>query len=122
MNAPEKIHPTVVAAMLPDEELGRQIVALRYDLTLEVLRGMVAEAKRQHDGDLARGRVKLAAELANVHAALEQAMDSMVNVVQICRPHIEAEKAFGTSAPEPAPSAPALFQMTQSCASMASHD
>lgn len=90
---PEKIHPTAVHAAHPGEELGRQIVALRYDLTLEVLRGMVAEAKRQHDNDLARGRVKLAAELANVHAALEQALDSMVNVVEICRPHIEAEKA-----------------------------
>lgn len=92
MSQPEKLHPTTVKAAHPNEELGRQIVALRYDLTLDVLRGMAAEAKRQHGGDLARGRVKLAAELANVHAALQQALGSMAKVVEICRPHIEADK------------------------------
>lgn len=92
MVTPDKIHPTSITATHPDEEMGRQIVAMRYDFTLDVLRGMVAEAKRQHEGDLAAGKAKLAAELANFHAALEQAFSSMENVVEICRPYIEAEK------------------------------
>lgn len=42
-----QLHPTTVMGVQPTEELGRAIMALRYDLLAPVLKGMLMEA-RQH--------------------------------------------------------------------------
>lgn len=89
----EKIHPTDVSGIAPDEQLGRQVLALRYDLALQVLAGMKNEAGRQALADDKRGRVRLAARLRELECALDRAVGAMERVVDICRQHIEAEKA-----------------------------
>ena len=78
----------------PTEELGRAIMALRYDLLGPVLTGMLQEANRQKTNDEAAGHVKLAFRLNDLSAGIENALEGCHEVMRICRPHIEAEKAY----------------------------
>ena len=87
-----KIHPVTAEGIAPSKELGRALTALRYDLLLPVLEGMIEEAYRERDGDEKRGRVKLSKELDSYAVSLAQAKSHLEKMVAICRPYIEREK------------------------------
>lgn len=88
----DKIHPTHIHETSPNENLGKEIFALRYDLLLEVVRGMKKEAHRQAEGDRQRERLKLAKELEKSILLLEELEVNVETLVAICAPYIEAEK------------------------------
>lgn len=89
----EKIHPTTLRTNVPDQDLGRQLMALRYDLLQDVLVGMWREARRQASADEERGRNHLAAGLDRFAMAIDMAMEVMgEEILPICEPYIEAEK------------------------------
>lgn len=92
MNIEQKIHPTKVVGVDPTAELGKAIIALRYDLALPIFEGMIVEAKRQAVGDEGRGRIKLASELRVLTSSLETAEESLKKIIAICSSHIEREK------------------------------
>jgi hypothetical protein len=96
-----KLHPTTVMGLKPTEELGRQIMALRYDLIAPVLEGMRKEAFRQSREDEKAGKVKLAYRMREMSFGVENAATALDNVLSICKEFIDAEKAavtvtFGT--------------------------
>ena len=91
----DKIHPTSLETTVPSEELGRQIMALRYDLVLEVLKGMLQECNRQAAGDAEVGRERMSERLKAVSLTIEDLIDDMSVVVRLCRPYIEKERADG---------------------------
>lgn len=88
-----KLHPTTVMGLEPTEELGRAIMALRYDLIAPVLKGMQAEAKRQAEADYANGRQSLAGDLRTLEGALYSVIDAAEDIAEKCEVFIEAEKA-----------------------------
>lgn len=87
----DKLHSTVVTAT-SGEELGRQIMQMRYDEVLKVLQGMQREAQLQSINDEIRGRHQLAAALKDVHHSFRQVNVWMKEAVQICQPYIDHEK------------------------------
>jgi hypothetical protein len=92
----DKIHSTRVLGLDPTEELGKAIVAMRYDCILPIIEGMIQEAQRQEKGDRGRGRVKLAERLALLVGSLEDVREDVEHLVTICRPYIEEEKRLQT--------------------------
>jgi hypothetical protein len=92
MNSIEKIHPTQVQGLTPTKELGRDIVALRYDLALPVIEGMIEEFLRQERGDMNRGRIKLAKELGEAARLMSIVKAHIEKIISICAPYIEKEK------------------------------
>lgn len=88
----KKIHPTLVQGIVPTKELGRDIVALRYDLLLPVVEGMIEEFLRQERGDMNRGRIKLAKELGEAARAMSVVRVHVEKNISICTPYIEKEK------------------------------
>lgn len=89
----DKIHPIKIRQNIePDEDLGRSLVALRYDKFLPVIEGMIKEARRQSEGDMRRGRTKLANSLLNLSRSLENSKNDLENIVKICKVYIEEEK------------------------------
>jgi hypothetical protein len=88
----DKIHPTTIQEKTPSEILGTELFALRYDLLLEVVRGMKKEAERQAEGDRKRGRTKLAQELEKSASTLGKLEEEVGRLVYICAPYIKAEK------------------------------
>lgn len=89
----DKLHPVnVVGESGP--ELGRKIVAMRYDKVLEVVTGMKDEALRQAEGDAKRGYKKLSQQLDDLYWALRLAEVHLEEICQICRPHIQEEIDF----------------------------
>lgn len=89
----DKIHPTKVLNLNPSKELGKEIIALRYNLIIPILEGMLEETKRQENGDRSRGRIKLANELEKLYQTISQVKSSTENLITICKPYIEKEKA-----------------------------
>lgn len=87
-----KIHPVTAEGIVPSKELGRALTALRYDLLLPVIEGMIEEALRERDGDEKRGRVKLSKELDSYATSLLQAKNHLEKMVVICGPYIDREK------------------------------
>jgi Fe-S oxidoreductase len=85
-----KIHPTFVTAT-SGEELGRQIMSMRYDEVLKVLSGMKLEATSQANGDYRRGYTLLSSALLDLFDSLKNAERDMANIVNICRPYIDKE-------------------------------
>ena len=90
----DKIHPTLVNLLLPDENLGKEIIALRYDLIIPIIDGMIKESERQETGDRGRGRIKLANELNELTQNLKDTRVTVENLVKICKPYIEREKSL----------------------------
>ena len=88
----KKIHPTLVQGIVPTKELGRDIVALRYDLLLPIVDGMIEEFLRQERGDMNRGRVKLAKELGEAARAMSVVKVHVEKSISICTLYIEKEK------------------------------
>ena len=43
----DKIHPTLVNKIKPSEEFGKEIIALRYDLILPIIKGMKKQTKKE---------------------------------------------------------------------------
>lgn len=86
------LHPTVLTTTSPGDELGRQLMSLRYDLLTETLKGMVNEARRQCYNDNQLGRSKLSDRLSLVAVGLQSVVFNMEHVVRICSPYIDAEK------------------------------
>jgi hypothetical protein len=85
-------HPIRITTLNPSEEMGKQIMCLRYDLMVLVLRGMAAEAARQAAGDLAFHRPKLGLQLTMLSQKLQIATFTADDVVRICQPYIDKEK------------------------------
>lgn len=92
----DKVHSTNVLGLEPTEELGKAIIAMRYDCILPIIEGMIQEAQRQEKGDRGRGRVKLADRLASFVRSLESVQSDGEKLVAICRPYIEEEKRLQT--------------------------
>ncbi|MFA6608653.1 MAG: hypothetical protein WCT07_01980 [Candidatus Paceibacterota bacterium] len=88
----EKVHPTKVLGLEPNETLGKEIMALRYDLILPIIKGMAKEIKRQEAGDRSRERTKLANELEKLQETITSVTSHIENLVTICKPYIEQEK------------------------------
>lgn len=89
---PDKLHPLEIATLVPSEEMGRQLMALRYDLLVPVLRGMAAEALRQANGDREKGRPQLGATMSDMALNLRAAAVTAEEAALICNYYIEAEK------------------------------
>lgn len=88
----DKIHPTTIGDLEATNEVGISLGKLRYDILLEVLQGLHFELLRQRDGDVGRGRIKLAKTLDDTAGSLSVVMFSLEKAVGICRPYIEEEK------------------------------
>ena len=73
------------------EQLGRDIMRLRYDATLAVIHGMALEAYDQMQNDAARGRKTLARLLAAVYIGLSGTRRALQLVWTLCRPHMQHE-------------------------------
>lgn len=91
MSTPDKMHPTSVT-VTSGEELGRQIMRLRYDELQKVLTGMREECSRQMHADRERGRTGLFGHLRHLLAHLASAQERTAKIVKLCRPYIEKEK------------------------------
>jgi hypothetical protein len=89
-----KTHPTAINDVTSFEDLGRQIGRLRYDLMQKVLVGMLQEIRTQQVNDETEGKVKLAYRLNELGDGLENANTAADEVIRICKPHIDAEKAY----------------------------
>jgi hypothetical protein len=89
-----KTHPTALNEITSYEDLGRQIVGLRYDLLERVLQGMLEEARRQEQSDEKAKRVILSLKLGQMADGIECALEGAQNVAHVCRTHIEAEKSY----------------------------
>lgn len=96
----DKIHPTAVTAT-SGQELGRQIMQMRYDEALKVLEGMMSEVQLQSVNDQIRGRTQLSAALKDLHQSFRQAKVWMKEAIQICEPYIEAEKSVSKDQAHP---------------------
>lgn len=88
----EKLHPTKIGEIEADEELGRQLMRLRFDKLQLVLKGMSHEAHEQAMKDLDRERFRLGTLLARTSAVLDETRGFVNSIVQVCKKHIEAEK------------------------------
>lgn len=82
----------MLETLIPSEEMGRQLMRLRYDLLQNVLRGMEQEAYRQARADQARKRFLLADALAQLGWQLSDLTKCMEKVLRICRPYIDRER------------------------------
>lgn len=80
-------HPSEVATTDPKKNLGKQIIAMRYDVTHWVIEDMVTQTLVEAAGDKAAGRPKLAAALEKVAERLSQAAQALVPVIEICASH-----------------------------------
>lgn len=89
----EKMHPTTTATTQGGEQLGRQVMALRYDLVSETLQGMLAEASRQAEADAGRGRPRLAGQLDNLRLCLATAVGAAKGLAAFCQDRIDEERA-----------------------------
>ncbi len=87
-----QLHPTTVMGVQPTEELGRAIMALRYDLLAPVLKGMLMEARRQSAADEQLGREKLSYRLHRLGDSLENADTELDHILGYCAEYIKAEK------------------------------
>lgn len=85
-------HPTEITTLVPSKEMGRQLMALRYDLLLPVLHGMLQECNRQHTGDMEKERYVLAGRLEALGSSLDDCIDKLSSIVRVCRLYIEEEK------------------------------
>ena len=92
MKLKKKIHPTFVGDIKPDKKLGKNIMALRYDLIMPVIGGMIEEIKRQEIGDKKSGRIKLSENLGKLGDSLIEVKKDVNNIVKICLPYIKKEK------------------------------
>lgn len=92
-DVPEKQHPTHGATTQGSIRLGCEVMALRYDLVSDTLRGMVQEIERQIAADTKRRRMQLVAHLADLRAALAQSLDASSSLASFCEPWIRKEKA-----------------------------
>lgn len=89
----EKLHPTRITTLEPSEQLGRELLKLRYDLLLPVLEGMIKEANEQGNDDVGRVRLRLGRSLYAFRDALTQSKGVMSLIVEDLKPYIEEEKA-----------------------------
>jgi hypothetical protein len=92
-------HPTELTTMVPSEEMGRQLLSLRYDLLVPVLQGMAKEAGRQAQSDHEKGRTKLAAALRDLQLNLRGSAAFAGEVELICEKYIDREKQTSKHAP-----------------------
>lgn len=90
-------HPTELTTTIPSEEMGRQIMGLRYDLLWKVLMGMLQEATRQAKHDTKTGRVKLARALYRLAHSLNGCMLDLSYVTEVCHKYITREKESETA-------------------------
>lgn len=79
-----KEHPIHVSTVKASEELGRQLMQLRYDKLELVLKGMREEAMRQVDADFSRGRNQLARHVAAFAGKLDAASDQLTRIIELC--------------------------------------
>lgn len=90
---PAKKHPLSLdfAKRDPDsisnEELGRLIIALRYDKVVEVLRGMQKGIASEKEGDLARQRLRLAKLLRQAEDGMEAVIGIFEDISKLCAPY-----------------------------------
>jgi hypothetical protein len=89
----DKMHPTHLTSIVPNEKLGQEIMALRYDLVDKVLVGMLQECQRQAHNDSRSGRFKLARALHRLSHTLNGCLLDMSSVTEVCHKFIEQEKA-----------------------------
>lgn len=80
-------HPSEVATTDPKQNLGGQIIAMRYDVAHLVLEDMVAATIAESAADDLRDRPKLAAALWEVAEGLSQAAQALIPVIEICASH-----------------------------------
>ena len=86
-----KLHPIEVTAT-SGKELGHQIMAMCYDLILEVIAGMREEVQRQSINDLSNGFARLSTLLNQVDLCLTITEANLENVVNHCSRYILEEK------------------------------
>ena len=92
MKLKKKIHSVLVDNKNPDKKLGKNIMALRYDLVIPVIDGMIKEIKRQEAGDKKRGRIKLSENLRKLAGSLFEVKKDMKDIAKICSSYIKKEK------------------------------
>ncbi len=73
------------------ENLGREIMRLRYDATLAVIHGMALEAYDQMQNDAVHERKTLAKLLWAVYIALASARKALQLCWSLSRPHMRRE-------------------------------
>ena len=91
----KKIHPTLIKNnILPDKNLGIEIIKLRYDLIEPIVDGIILELKRQYKGDKKRGYKKLSSKLLDATNSILIFKKDLKEIIKICRPFIKAEKKY----------------------------
>lgn len=88
----DKIHSTKIKKLEPDESLGVDIISLRYDLIIPIIKGMKKQTKKEEVGDRKRKRIKLANELKNLYDSLSLVENSIKNISKICNVYHKEEK------------------------------
>lgn len=73
------------------EELGRDIMRLRYDAVLSVVYGMALEVYSQMQNNAARGNKKLARLLCAVYIGLASTRHALQLVWSFCRTQMQKE-------------------------------
>lgn len=71
------------------DELVKAIGITKYDVAVEFLAKLGDEYKLQGDGDLKRGRVKLASKLYETANRLYAARDKMKETWELCKPYMD---------------------------------
>jgi hypothetical protein len=88
----KKFHPKKIPYVrVTNHELGRRIVHMRYDCTLEVLEGMLIGLREEMDSDVRRGYIRLVFLQKRAIRSLLNLVVLFRKIFSLCRPHMEHE-------------------------------
>lgn len=73
-------------------ELAQAIGKMRYDRVAEFLGEFAEEFERQHEGDKAKGRARLAVLLKTVSEELELTQKQVEKIWHLCEPYMRDEE------------------------------
>lgn len=76
-------------------ELATEVGRLTYDQVSNFLGALALELEKQAEGDLGRGRSRLAEELGSASAAILAAQVNINRAWDICLPHMRPEELGG---------------------------
>lgn len=88
----DRYHETNISGVtLTPQQIGTELVRLRYDAFLVAVRAMKDEISRQSIADHKHGRSKLSEALNECYKDLNALETSLSKVINICRPFLQKE-------------------------------